>query len=121
MEMAIREIGCCGAYCKRCIIWQKEKYPYEKTCRGCKIGYESTARDKSKTKCKMKVCCFMERKMETCADCPDFPCAILEAFWNKNGWKYKQYKKQLEFIRQSGYENYLIRADKWKSAHGKLS
>jgi len=69
----------------------------------------------------MKVCCFVERKLETCADCPDYPCAVLEAFWNKNGWKYKQYKKQLEYIRQNGYDKYLDNADKWKRAYGKLA
>ena len=119
--MTIREIGCCGAYCRTCINWQKEKYPSERTCRGCKLGYESETRDLSKAKCKMKVCCFVERKFETCADCPDYPCKILEAFWNKKGWKYKQYKKQLEFIKQNGYEKYLLNADKWKRAHGKLT
>ena len=63
----------------------------------------------------------MERKLETCADCHDYPCAILEAFWNKTGWKYKQYKKQLEFIKQNGYDRYLNNADKWKRAYGKLA
>lgn len=118
--MATKEIGCCGAYCKTCMNWQKEKYPNERTCHGCKLGYELDRRDVSKAKCKMKVCCFIERRLETCADCSDYPCKTLEAFWNKNGWKYKQYKKQLEFIRQNGYEKYLNSADKWKRAYGKL-
>ncbi|MFA5364535.1 MAG: hypothetical protein WC325_05065 [Candidatus Bathyarchaeia archaeon] len=47
--MTVREIGCCGAYCKTCIAWQNEKYPNERTCRGCKLGYGST-RDQSKSK-----------------------------------------------------------------------
>jgi hypothetical protein len=34
--------------------------------------------------------------------------------------KYKQYKKQLEFIRQKGYEEFLKRANKWNGPHGKL-
>ncbi len=119
--MTIKEIGCCGAYCRTCINWQKEKYPNERTCRGCKLGYESVTREPGKAKCKMKVCCFVERKLETCADCPDYPCALLVTFWNKKGWKYKQYKKQLEFIKQYGYEKYLSNADKWKGPHGKLT
>ena len=45
---------------------------------------------------------------------------ILETFWNKKGWKYKQYRKQLEFIKQDGYNEFLKRADKWKGPHGKL-
>jgi hypothetical protein len=45
--MTIREIGCCGAYCKTCMKQQTEKYPRERTCRGCKIGYESGERETS--------------------------------------------------------------------------
>ena len=118
--MTIREIGCCGAYCKTCMEQQKEKYPNERTCLGCKLGYEPGGRDLSKAKCEIKVCCFRERKLETCADCPDYPCKILEEFWSKKGWKYQQQKKQLEFIRQNGYEEFLKRADEWKGPRGKL-
>ena len=39
--MSILEIGCCGAYCKPCIQHQQEKYPDEKSCKGCKFGYET--------------------------------------------------------------------------------
>jgi hypothetical protein len=118
--MTIREIGCCGAYCKTCITWQKEKYPNERTCLSCKLGYEQGKRDASKAKCKIKVCCFMEKNHETCIDCSNYPCEILEAFWNKKGWKYKQYRKQLEFIKHNGYNEFLKRADKWKGPRGKL-
>ena len=118
--MTIKDIGCCGAYCKTCMEQQKEKYPNERTCRSCKLGYESGERDVSKAKCKIKVCCFKERGLETCADCPDYPCEILGEFWSKSGWKYKQYRKQLEFIRQNGYGVFLKRANKWNGPHGKL-
>jgi hypothetical protein len=118
--MTIKEIGCCGAYCKTCITWQKQKYPNERTCRGCKLGYELGKRDSRKAKCKIKVCCFVERKLETCADCPDYPCEVLEVFWDKKGWKYKQYKKQLEFIKHDGYQEFLRIANTWKGPRGKL-
>jgi len=119
--VTIKEIGCCGAYCKTCIEeWQKKKYPDERTCRGCKLGYESGERALSKAKCEIKVCCFRERELETCADCPDYPCEILGKFWSKKGWKYQQQKKQLEFIRQNGYEEFLARANNWKGPRGKL-
>jgi len=120
-SMTIREIGCCGAYCKTCLIWQIEKYPNERHCRGCKLGYKTGTRDASKAKCPMKVCCFVDRKLETCADCNNFPCEVLETFWSKTGYKYKKYKNQLEFIRQNGYEKYLNCAEAWKRAHGKLT
>ena len=99
---------------------QRESYPTEKTCRGCKLGYESGERDLSKAKCEIKICCFREKHLETCADCPDFPCEIVGTFWSKKGWKYQQYRKQLEFIRKNGYEKFLKRADQWKGPRGKL-
>jgi len=118
--MTIKEIGCCGAYCRTCIEQQKDKYPSERTCRGCKLGYGSGERDINKAKCKIKVCCFKERGLETCADCLDYPCEILEEFWSKKGWKYKQYRQQLEFIRKNGYEEFLKRTNKWRGPRGKL-
>jgi hypothetical protein len=99
---------------------QKEKNPNERACQGCKLGYEAGKRDLSRAKCKIKVCCFVERELETCADCPNYPCEILGAFWNKKGWKYKQYRKQLVFIRQNGYDEFLKRADEWKGPFGRL-
>jgi hypothetical protein len=121
IRLTIREIGCCGAYCRTCLKWQMLKYPNEKHCRCCKIGYEAGERDASKARCKMKVCCFIDKKLETCADCQNYPCEVLKTFWDKNGYKYGQYKKQLEFIRKNGYEKYLKCAETWKRANGKLS
>jgi hypothetical protein len=118
--MTIKEIGCCGAYCKTCRAQQKEKYPQERTCLGCKLGYESAARDLSKAKCEIKICCLKEKKLETCADCPVFPCDTLHGFWSKKRWKYQQYRKQLEFIKQNGYKMFLKNADSWKGPRGKL-
>jgi hypothetical protein len=63
---------------------------------------------------------LFREKTANLRDCPNYPWEVLEAFWNKNGWKYKQYKKQLEFIRKNGYEKFLNCVDKWKRAHGKL-
>lgn len=117
--MTVKEIGCCGAYCRTCMLWQRSAYPEERTCLGCKLGYEPGGRDLKKARCRIKVCC-LARGFETCADCRDFPCAILEGFWGKKGWKYQQYRKQLEFIRQYGYEEFLKCADCWKRANGKL-
>lgn len=113
--MTIREIGCCGAYCKPCRAHR------EGSCRGCKLGYETGKRDINKAKCKIKVCCFKERRLETCADCPEYPCEILKEFWSKKGWKYKQLRKQVEFIRSNGYKEFLNKANKWKNCRGRLN
>jgi Protein of unknown function (DUF3795) len=99
---------------------QKEKYPNERICQGCKLGYASGKRDLSKAKCLIKVCCLKVKELATCIDCPGYPCQVLGEFWSKKGWKYKQYRKQLEFIKQYGYEEFLKRADLWKGPCGRL-
>jgi hypothetical protein len=68
---------------------------------------------------KSKSAASRKEKLETCRDCPVFPCAILSRFWSKNGWKYQQYRKQLEFIKQNGNGAFLKRADTWKGPRGK--
>jgi hypothetical protein len=47
------------------------------------------------------------RKLETCADRPDFPSQILAAFFAKNGSKCRQYQKALLYIRKHGYNAFL--------------
>jgi hypothetical protein len=118
--MTAQEIGCCGAYCKTCMQWQRIRYPNERGCLGCKLGYEEGKRDLAKAKCQLKRCCFAERKLETCAECPDFPCPMLAAFFGKNGSKYRQYQKALLYIREHGYEAFLAQADLWRGPRGKL-
>lgn len=111
----IREVGCCGAYCKTCSVL------IEGYCRGCKLGYESGERDINKTKCRIKACCFKERKFETCADCPDYPsCPIIQNFHNKKSYKYKKYRQSIEYIRKNSYAKFIKMAIGWKGAYGKL-
>ncbi len=69
----------------------------------------------------MKVCCFKEKKLETCGDCSDYKqCKIIHDFYNKNGYKYKKYRQSLEFIQNKGYDEFLRLAERWKGAYGKL-
>jgi hypothetical protein len=71
-------------------------------------------------RCTMKLCCFKERKFETCADCPDLDsCKKISSFFNKNGFKYKKYKQSIDFIRKYGYSAFFTSADKWKGPYGK--
>ncbi len=108
-------IGCCGAYCKTCKSFSQN------ICKGCKIGYTNGERDINKARCKIKTCCFRDKKLETCADCPDFyNCGILNDFYGKNGYKYKKYKESIEFIIHKGYGEFLKSAYKWNGAYGKL-
>ncbi len=112
---SIRFIGCCGAYCKTC------KPFIEGFCKGCKLGYDEGKRDINKAKCKMKVCCFKERKLETCADCTVYSsCTIILSFHNKKPYKYKKYKQSIEFIRKNNYAQFIRIANSCKNAYGKL-
>jgi hypothetical protein len=111
--MSVREIGCCGAYCRTCRAYTSG------FCRGCKLGYENGKRDINRAKCKMKLCCFRGRNLATCADCPDYPCRILNIFLNKKGRE--KYRRQLEFIKEHGYKKFIAVANKWKDASGRLS
>lgn len=113
--ICIEEIGCCGAYCKTCRSF------IEKVCSGCKTGYLTSERDISKAKCKMKVCCI-KRKLSSCADCEEYTmCRIIQEFYKKNGYKYGKYKEAVEYIRNNGYEQFIIIASKWGNAYGKFN
>jgi len=111
--MSIEEIGCCGAYCGTCKVIK------ENFCQGCKLGYADGARDISKAKCKMKVCCI-GKQYKSCADCDDYDsCEIIQGFYAKNGYKYKKYKEALDFIKANGYDKFIKIADGWKVQYGK--
>ena len=112
--MSITEIGCCGAYCGTCPELKNNN------CRGCKLGYESGARDINRAKCKIKLCCFRDKGFETCADCSNFDsCEVIQS-WSKKGYKYKKYKQSIEFIRKYGHDKFIKIADKWNGCYGKL-
>ncbi len=114
--MAIIEIGCCGAYCKTC----RAAAPAG-PCRGCKLGYETGGRDINKSRCAIKLCCFRDRRLETCADCADYAsCALIGGFYNKNGYKYKKYRQSIEYIRKNGYPDFIRLADAWSGPYGRL-
>lgn len=110
--MSLKEIGCCGAYCKRCRA-------YRVACKGSKIGYDAGERDIAKARCKIKLCCLAQQ-VDTCADCsPYMVCGTLGALYGKAGYKYGKYKQALDSIRENGYGAFLAIADRWTGAYGK--
>ena len=109
-----RDVGCCGAYCNTC------KPFLAGICKGCKLGFDTGERDIDKTKCKIKLCCFRNKKYETCADCPDLEtCDLIGEWYYKDGYKYRKYKEAVYFIKENGYERFLKIAATWKNAYGK--
>jgi hypothetical protein len=116
MNNSNRYIGCCGAYCKACKPFN------EGFCKGCKIGFDTAERDINKAKCKIKLCCFRDKKMDTCADCNEIEtCQIIGSWYNKKGSKYKKYKEGIYFIKEHGYSEFICIAEKWKNAYGKYN
>ena len=88
-------------------------------CLGCKLGYDTGERDINKARCKIKLCCFRDRGLETCADCSDYTtCSIINGLYDKHGYKYSKYKQANEYIRTHGYEEFLQIADRWKGPYG---
>lgn len=107
--------GCCGAYCGACPPLK------DNVCKGCKLGYDTGKRDLKNARCAIKRCCLLDKKLNTCADCPDYEgCRIIQGFFNRNGYKYGKYKESIEFIRQNGYPAFITAAQSWKHAYGSL-
>jgi hypothetical protein len=115
MVTSVKEVGCCGAYCRTCRALQ------DGTCRGCKLGYAGQGRDLVRARCRIKVCCLKDRGLETCADCASYPaCEIIQGFYARNSYKYKRYQRSIAFIREKGYPLFIALADGWKGPYGKL-
>ena len=113
--MSFLEIGCCGGYCKTC------KELVKGYCPGCKLGYENGKRDINKAKCKMKLCCFKDRQLQTCADCGDYiECDVIHEWFNKKGYQYRKCKESIEYIRTYGYSSFIQKAENWSNLYGKL-
>jgi hypothetical protein len=108
-------IGCCGAYCKKCASYTRG------TCKGCKLGYDTGERHINKARCKIKLCCFRDKKLDTCADCSKTEiCGIINKFFDKGLPEYKIYKQSIEYIRIQGYQKFLSKVEKWIKRYGKL-
>jgi hypothetical protein len=68
-----RSTGCCGANCSKCRSFIRS------VCMGCKGGYDTGERHINKSRCKIKLCCFRDKKIETCSDCSKLnECEILK-------------------------------------------
>lgn len=110
-----RFVGCCGAYCRTCRSFVLG------SCRGCKLGYEDGQRDIARARCRIKLCCYARRKLETCAECPESDgCEMLGAFHRRKWREYAGYRRSLEFIRENGYAAFAGRAKGWTKAYGDL-
>ena len=76
-------------------------------------------RDIDRAKCKMKLCCFRDHELQTCADCDEYLGCELIHEWFAKGHKYGKYRQAIEHIREYGYDSFLVIADGWKDASGR--
>ena len=115
MEKPENYISCCGFYCKTC------KEFTAGLCKGCKIGYDKGVRDISKAKCKIKICCFKEKNLTSCAECKEFPdCTIISNRFKVGTYQNRKCLEALHFIKDNGTSNYIKSANSWKSHYGRL-
>ena len=111
----IKFIGCCGAYCRTCRNLALGH------CKGCKVGYEDGQRSMERAKCRIKICCFGTRELETCAECSELDhCRVLAKFHGKNAPEYGRYRESLEFICENGYAEFAKRAKAWRRGYGEF-
>ncbi len=69
----------------------------------------------------MKRCCSGERRLETCADCPEHPeCETIGAFHRIRGYEYRRYGRSTDYNRENGYPRSISSADGWNGAYGRL-
>ena len=115
MENEVDYISCCGCYCKTCKAYTSD------SCRGCKLGYDTGERDINKAKCRIKLCCFRDKALKTCADCNELnQCKIIPAKFKPGSRDNKKCMESLDFIKCHGYSSYIEKANNWKNHFGKL-
>lgn len=113
------KIAYCGLYCPRCsylvacetadrkhLLALPERYEASKQqpledcfCEGCRVQTDICH-------CDMKPCA--ERKgLLTCADCKEFPCALITAFGQEDVPHHRDAVQNLYRIREVGYDQWL--------------
>ena len=105
----------CGLDCSKCSIhlrteqeldyWRKQNIDPEKIrCDGCRA--DRSAHHWS-PECQILQCCVYERKLEFCAQCPDFPCKVLDK-WGQEHEHHAKAVKRLATMKDAGIEEWLI-------------
>ena len=57
----------CGVYCGACPS-------FGKSCFGCSSQTDAGSRRRSREGCAVRSCCYREKGLRHCGDCPEFPC-----------------------------------------------
>ncbi len=67
-DYRVNELAPCGVYCGACPS-------FNKTCKGC--SSEDNQKRKSKFSCKIRICCYENKKFNYCIHCSEFPCKLI--------------------------------------------
>ena len=103
----------CGVYCGACPS-------FDKTCKGCASDDKEQDRC-SKWNCKIRNCCYNEKKLSFCIKCDQFPCKVinkklLNTHRNDSRFKYRHEIPDI-FIKlktMSLYEYFNFQIQRWK-------
>ena len=109
------KIAYCGIYCGACGIYlateagtldkiaEQTKIPIEyQACSGCR----SEKNNLCCMNCSIKRCC-LHKNIESCAECDEFPCSVLEAFDMDDYPHHSGVIESLKVISESGPEELL--------------
>lgn len=102
----------CGVYCGACPS-------FGMTCRGC--GSEDRKQKRtSKWHCSIRRCCLLEKCLNLCSQCPDFPCNTIGKLRNSHPkdekYRYRhEIYQNLSEIQKQGIEEWLqSQEEKWR-------
>ncbi len=111
-KILIPQLAPCGIYCGACPS-------FGKTCYGC--SSEENQKRTSKWSCKLRHCCYSEKKISYCFECDEFPCQKYKKKLIKSNPLNPKYNYRHELIENSkmffnlGLEEYLLYQDKkWR-------
>lgn len=122
MNQRIVELAPCGVYCGACPS-------FDKTCKGCASEDRNQNRS-SKWSCKIRTCCYDQKKLDYCIDCEKFPCTIIDKKLISSHTYDPRYKYRHEIpnifsnLKMITVENYLeYQRQRWKcdSCGGRIS
>ena len=112
MNTRQNELAPCGVFCGACPSFQK-------SCFGC----ASATKDQRRTSwmgCKIRKCCYEQKEYLYCAECADFPCALInqkliQSHPNDKRYAYRhEIPENVQKFRTLGQAAFLIYQDqKW--------
>jgi hypothetical protein len=99
------ELAPCGVFCGACSS-------FNKTCLGCSSESRNQKRT-SKWGCKIRKCCYEDKKIDYCGYCTLFPCdelnrKLIDSHPGDSKFKYRhEIPENMKKLRELGFNGYL--------------